>query len=80
MMPSFENAAVDAGGGFYLPSWDMCADEDGKYMSSVDFDGKVRIIRASDGIHLSSHGAAYVADGICKILEEEYSIVPRAAE
>ncbi|MBN2083260.1 DUF459 domain-containing protein [bacterium] len=66
--------AVDAAGGFFLPTWDMCADADGKYMASVEFEGQTRIIRQGDGIHLSSHGAKYVADGICKILEEHYDM------
>jgi hypothetical protein len=70
-----EEATV-AAGGLYLPTWDITSDEDGKYMSSVEFDGKTRIIRAGDGIHLSNHGAAYVADWVCAQLSDHFGLIP----
>lgn len=70
--------ATEAAGGFYLPTWDMCADAEGKYMASVEFEEKVRIIRASDGIHLSTHGSAYVAYKICEELEQLFAMTPAA--
>jgi hypothetical protein len=72
--------ATEAAGGYYLPTWDMCADADGNYMASVEFQGKTRIIRASDGIHLSTHGSAYVAYQICKELEKTFELAPPAEE
>lgn len=64
--------AVASAGGIFIPTWEMTADADGKYMSKVEFNGASRIIRASDGIHLSTHGSAYVADGILAALKEHY--------
>jgi len=72
--------ATEAAGGYYLPTWDMCADADGKYMASVEFQDKTRIIRAGDGIHLSTHGAAYVAYKICEELEKIFKLVPPTEE
>jgi hypothetical protein len=64
--------AVTSAGGVFIPTWEMTSDADGKYMSKVEFNGANRIIRASDGIHLSTHGSAYVADGIVAALKEHY--------
>jgi hypothetical protein len=69
--------ATENAKGYYLPTWDICADEDGDYMASVVYGGQERIIRASDGIHLSSHGADYVADEICQLLENWFSMVAK---
>ncbi len=73
-------AATIAAGGVYLPTWEMTSDEEGEYVSSVEFEGKLRIIRAGDGIHLSTHGSAYVADGICRMLEEHFELTPGDVE
>lgn len=75
---SVAEAATTAAGGVYLPTWEITADEEGKYVSSVEFDGKLRIIRAGDGIHLSTHGSAYVAANICGMLEEHFELAPIA--
>lgn len=74
-----ETATTDAGG-MYLPTWEMTSDEKGNYVSVVEFEGKVRVIRAGDGIHLSTHGSAYVADGICRALEEHFGFAPQSVE
>lgn len=72
--------ATEEAGGHYLPTWDICADEDGNYMASVEFEGKDRIIRAGDGIHLSNHGAEYVAFKICEVLEGWFNMVAKEEE
>ncbi len=64
--------AVTSAGGIFVPTWEMTSDADGKYMSKVEFNGANRIIRASDGIHLSTHGSAYVAHGILTALKEHF--------
>jgi len=69
-------AAVTKAGGLYISTWDLTSDDAGDYMVSVEFEGKKRVIRAADGIHLSVHGAAYVADGICSFLEDHFTMVP----
>ena len=72
--------ATTEAGGVYLPTWEMTSDEEGDYVSAVEFDGKLRIIRAGDGIHLSTHGSAYVADGICRMLEEHFELTRKNEE
>ena len=66
--------ATEGVGGVYLPTWGITSDEEGKYVASVEFDGRDRMIRAGDGIHFSSHGSAYVADGLMKMLMEHFEI------
>lgn len=77
---SVAEQATTAAGGVYLPTWEMTSDEEGDYVSAVEFEGKLRIIRAGDGIHLSTHGSAYVADGICRMLEEHFELTPKDEE
>lgn len=66
--------ATEAAGGVFLSTWDLTADKDGKYMASVEFDGKTRMIRAGDGIHLSNHGANYVASKLLAKLSQYYTL------
>ena len=72
-----EEATLEAGGVF-LPTWGITSDDEGSYMASVEFDGKDRMIRQGDGIHLSEHGADYVAYHLIKMLQEKFELVEKA--
>ncbi len=68
-----ENATLTAGGVF-LPTWGITSDAEGNYMASVNFEGKDRMIRQGDGIHLSEHGADYVAYHLIEMLKANFEL------
>lgn len=65
-------AATGETGGVFLPTWGMTSNEKGKYISSVEFNDRTRMIRAGDGIHFSTHGSAFVANELIKMLSEHF--------
>ena len=69
--------ATDNAGGTYLPTWGITSDDEGEYMATVEFEGKERMIRAGDGIHLSKHGSDYVAYHIIEMLREYFTLVDK---
>jgi len=71
--------ATEAAGGIFLSTWNLTVDKNGKYMSSVEFEGKTRMIRAGDGIHLSNHGANYVATKLCDRLEQFFTLTRKSS-
>jgi uncharacterized protein len=72
-----EKATLTAGG-VYLPTWGITSDASGNYVASVEFEGKDRMIRQGDGIHLSEHGADYVAYHLIEMLKAHYVLVEKA--
>ncbi|MEZ5337026.1 MAG: DUF459 domain-containing protein [bacterium] len=67
-------ASTEAGGGFYLDTWAFTADAKGRYVPNLEYEGKDRMIRASDGVHFSKHGSEYMAFKVCAILEDRYGL------
>lgn len=70
-------SATESAGGFFLDTWGFTADSKGHYVPSLEFDGKDRMIRASDGVHFSKHGSEYLAFKISEVLESKYGIVSK---
>lgn len=66
--------ATEASGGFYLDTWVFTADDKGRYVPNLEYEGKDRMIRASDGVHFSKHGSEYMAFKVCEIIEAKYSL------
>ena len=66
-------AAATGAGGTYISTWEMTSASNGKYLAAVEWDGKTRAMREGDGVHLSSHGAAYVAAKLLLKLEQRFS-------
>ena len=61
-----EGAVLDAHERF-VSTWDWTADERGEYRGTAIIDGRERVTRADDGIHMTVHGAHDVA---ARILDE----------
>lgn len=61
-----EGAVLDAHERF-VSTWDWTADEHGEYRGTAIIDGRERVTRADDGIHMTVHGAHDVA---ARILDE----------
>lgn len=69
--------ATEAAGGLYINTWKITADSDGKYRGSAPIDGKDKMIRAGDGIHLSTYGAEFVAAGIITELQKTFTFTKK---
>ena len=65
---------AEAAGGIFLCTWDITTDANGKYVSSMTIDGKARVIRTGDGIHLTGQGATYVAGKLVDKLKQFFTL------
>jgi hypothetical protein len=70
-------AGTEAAGGYYLDTWGFTSDSKGRYVPNLEYEGKDRMIRASDGVHFSKHGSEYLAAKICEVLEAKYGITAK---
>jgi len=61
--------AVEAAGATFVDTVPMTADSEGGYRRRAKVDGRLRIIRATDGIHMTAHGAAMVSRQVISALE-----------
>jgi hypothetical protein len=61
--------AVEAAGATFVDTVPMTADEKGAYQRRAKVDGRLRIIRATDGIHMTAHGATMVSREVIALLE-----------
>jgi hypothetical protein len=57
-------AAAKRAGAHYIDTAAMTADDEGKYITKAQVDGRMRIIRATDGTHLTRHGSELVAANV----------------
>lgn len=66
LIRGIQKEAVDAigEGGIYLDTAPFLAGEDGKPLKQAEVEGKVRELRAEDGIHFTMSGAEYFADKV----------------
>jgi len=70
-----EHAAQEDGARVqFLSVHDLTADADGNYMEAAQVRGRRRIIRATDGAHLTRDGAALVAGQIVDILADSFTL------
>jgi uncharacterized protein len=74
---SVSQKATEAAGGTYVSSWHITADSDGKYRGAVQINGKEKMIRAGDGVHLSNYGAEYVAGEIIKAIGKQFTLTAK---
>ncbi len=64
-------------GATYVSLWEMSQDSRGEYRSTIEIRGRERPFRASDGIHLSTYGAADVSARVVGLLEEQFHLVAK---
>jgi hypothetical protein len=62
-------AAVEATGATFIDTVPMTADDKGRYRRRARVDERLRIIRATDGIHMTAHGAVMVSREVIALLE-----------
>jgi hypothetical protein len=65
------DAAERAGDGVEVIELDEWFAPDGDYNDAIDVDGRERIVREQDGIHLNAAGAAVLADAVQDAVDED---------
>jgi hypothetical protein len=65
------DAAERAGDGVEVIELDEWFAPDGDYSDAIDVDGRERIVREQDGIHLNAAGAAVLADAVQDAVDED---------
>ena len=66
-------AACARAGARFVDTFAMTADADGNYVARAEVEGRLRVIRASDGMHLNSYGAELVTAGILDALGDWFT-------
>ena len=66
-------AACERAGAWFVDTFAMTADADGNYVARAEVEGRLRVIRASDGMHLNSYGAELVTAGILDVLGDWFA-------
>lgn len=68
--------ATEAGGGVYLSTWDLAADDRGAYRPTIRHNGKTGSMYLADGVHYSRLGSLFVAQRLCWRLERHLELLP----
>ena len=66
-------AACERAGARFVDTFAMTADADGNYVARAEVEGRRRVIRASDGMHLNSYGAELVTAGVLDIFDDWFA-------
>jgi hypothetical protein len=61
----------------YLNTWDMFESPDGGYTAYYRSDGKVELIRESDGLHFNAAGYELLARAVVEAAQQEFGLTPR---
>jgi hypothetical protein len=64
----------------FFDSWERFRDPKGGYTAYFREDGRVTLIRASDGLHFNASGYTIVAREIAELAAEEFGLSPRTFE
>jgi hypothetical protein len=74
----FERVADRTPNALYVDTWDRFANADGDYTPFYREDGKVELIRATDGFHFNPRGYELVAQSVTDSLIEAFHLSPNA--
>jgi lysophospholipase L1-like esterase len=74
----FERVADETPNALYVDTWDRFANAEGDYTPFYREDGKVELIRATDGFHFNPRGYELVAQSVADALIEAFHLSPNA--
>ena len=74
-----ETATIEAGE-YFVSTWTWTADDAGNYLAVRRVDGRDRVLRDDDGIHMSVDGADYVSTEVIAHLRTWFDLPDPAAE
>ena len=66
-------AACARAGARFVDTFAMTTDAEGNYLSRAEVEGRLRVIRASDGMHLNGYGAELVTAGILDVVDDWFA-------
>ena len=73
-------AACEREGAYFVDTFAMTADADGNYVARAEVEGRLRVIRAGDGMHLNRYGAELVTAGILDVVSRWFTFtLPEAS-
>ncbi len=72
-------AACARAGAHFVDTFAMTADAAGNPLGRAEVDGRLRVVHAADGMHLSRHGSELVAGGIVNAVTGWFSFTRREA-
>lgn len=75
-----QQAAAEAAGAMFIPTYNMAALPNGKYRKSIRYKGKRGLMRTSDGVHYSKLGARYVVEQALQQVERQYRLMPASTD
>jgi len=73
----FDQSATGVRDVTYLDTWDMFESPDGGYTAYYRSDGKVELIRESDGLHFNAAGYELLARAVVEAAQQEFGLTPR---
>jgi hypothetical protein len=74
----FERVVDATPNALYVDTWDRFATRDGEYTPFYWSDGRVELVRASDGLHFNPRGYELVAQAVGDAVVEEFGLTPAA--
>ena len=66
-------AACARAGARFVDTFAMTSDAAGNYVARAEVEGRLRVIRANDGMHLNSFGAELVTAGILDVVDDWFA-------
>lgn len=73
----FDQSATGVRDVTYLDTWDMFESPDGGYTAYYRSDGKVELIRESDGLHFNAAGYELLARAVVEAAQQEFGLTAR---
>jgi uncharacterized protein len=73
----FDQSAEGVDDVTFLDTWDMFESPDGGYTAYYRDDGKVELIRESDGLHFNAVGYELLARAVVEAAQQEFDLTPR---
>jgi hypothetical protein len=74
----FERVVDATPNALYVDTWDRFATRDGQYTPFYWTDGKVELIRASDGLHFNPRGYELLAEAVGEAVVDEFRLTQNA--
>ena len=75
---SFERVVDSTPNALYVDTWDRFATQDGQYTPFYWEDGKVELIRTSDGLHFNPRGYELLAEAVGAAVVDQFRLTPSA--
>lgn len=69
---AIQQAAAEAAGAVFLPTWEATSDAQGRYMAALALERATRSLRAEDGVHFTDFGYRRIATLLFETAGEQF--------